>query len=79
MLLVLDIELRNKTKDLKDYLNGIIEEMRASKNELQLVKSKMLQLSGMKGLTNLIQRKITVDSKRLFFVFQIVIKVYRSK
>ena len=50
-------------KDLKDYLNGIIDEMRSSKRDLQEVKSKMLKLSGLKGLTNLTQNVISGEGK----------------
>ncbi|MBL7794589.1 MAG: hypothetical protein JNK77_19805 [Saprospiraceae bacterium] len=50
-------------KEVKDYLNEIIEEMRATKKDLQLVKSNFLQLSGIKGLTQITQKKISDDDK----------------
>ncbi len=50
-------------KELKDYLDDIIENMRATKKELQLVKSKFRLLSGLKGLTNITQNKASDNNK----------------
>lgn len=50
-------------KDLKEYLNEIIDSMRSIKKDLQLVKSNFLQLSGLKGLTNITDNKIIGENK----------------
>lgn len=50
-------------KELKDYLDDIIENMRATKKEIQAVKSKFLLLMGLKGITSIAENKIAGDNK----------------
>lgn len=51
-------------KEVVDYLNGVIGEMRKTKKKLQAVKANFLQLSGLRGLSEIKKNKLSPEFKK---------------
>lgn len=50
-------------EEIKDYINENIDILRSTKKDLQLVKANFLQLSGLKGITNISTTKLTNENR----------------